>query len=171
VATAPAAHALPARQLTTAEQRPLVLTTSQAQKATGFAGTLAPGVPTAFKCGVQPDNHARFCSRIWDSTSNTAHPVISTVASFASAAAARAQILSESGNAKQVGTVVKQSATYLLFSFEGPPDVGSAAIAQQAIGSTYAYAWCGSAPGEPSGLVATCAANLLAAQVAKARSH
>lgn len=171
VAAAPSAQALPARQLTAAELRPLVLTTSQALKATGFDGTLTAGVPTGFKCGVQPDNHVRYCSRIWDSTSRTAHPSISTVASFATAGAAQAQILAEAGRAKQAGTVVKQSATYLLYYVTGLPDLGTAAIAQQAIGSTYAYAWCSSAATEPTDPAVQCAAKLLAGQVAKARSH
>ena len=159
------------RQLTSAELRPLVVTTSQAQLATGFVGTLSPGTPTAFKCGVQPDSHANFCSRIWDSSSPSAHPTISTVASFTSAGAARAQIRAESGRGADAGTIVEKSAVRLVYYVTGLPGVGTAAIAQQAIGSTYAYAWCSSAATEPTGPAVKCAQDLLAAQVARVRSH
>ena len=171
VGSAPVVHAVAARQLTTAELRPLVLTTPQARQATGFGGDLSPGTPAAFKCGRQPDNQATFCSRIWNSTSQAAHPTISTVASFASAGKAQAQILDEAGRAKQVGTIVKQSPTYLLYSLEGPPDLGRVAVAQQSVGSTYLYAWCTSAPSGPMSAGATCAADLLKAQGAKAAGH
>ena len=171
LAMASAASAVPAQQLTTTELRPLVLTTAQAIAATGFDGTLTAGASSGFKCGRQPDNHARYCSRIWDSSSGRAHPSISTVASFATAAAARAQISAEAGRVEHVGTVVKHSASYLLYFVPNLPGVGIAAIAQQAMGTDYAYAWCSSASSEPTALATECAANLLAAQVAKARSH
>jgi len=169
VAAAPAAHSMAARQLTTTELRPLVLTTAEAQRASGFEGMLRPGTPVEYKCGRQPDNRANFCSRIWDSTSGKAHPTISTVASFSSAKAARAQIVTETRNGTRAGTVVSSSATQVVYFVTGLPGIGTAAIAQQAMGSTYAYAWCSSATTEPTGQAVQCAKDLLAAQVSKAR--
>ena len=163
------AQALPARQLATAELRPLVLTTAQAQQASGLGGALRPGTPAEYKCGRQPDNHARYCSHIWDSPSAAAHPTISTVASFSSAKAARTQIVAETRNGTRAGTVVSSSATQVVYFVTGLPGIGTAAIAQQAMGSTYAYAWCSSATTEPTGPAVQCAKDLLAAQVTKAR--
>ena len=163
------AQVQPARQLATSQLRPLVLTTAQAGQATGFDGVMTPGVPTSFKCGRQPDNHANYCSRIWDSTSGKAHPTISTVASFASAKAARAQIVAETGHGTKAGTIVSSSATQVVYFVTDLPGIGTAAIAQQAMGSAYAYAWCSSATTEPTGPAVQCAKDLLAAQVTKAR--
>jgi hypothetical protein len=164
------ASAQGAGQLSTAQLRPLVLTTAGARHATGFVGTMRPGTPVEFKCGRQPDNHAQFCSHIWDSPSEFAHPTISTVASFATAKAAQAQIRAEAARAKQAGTIVSNSKSQLVYFVSNLPGVGTAAIAQQALGSTYAYAWCSSASTEPTGPAVQCARDLLAAQATRARA-
>jgi hypothetical protein len=154
----------------TLQLRPLLLTTSQAIKATGFTGTLTPGTPLETRCGRQPQTKAPYCSHVWESIGAKAHPTISTVASFASAVAARAFIQGEAGRAERAGTIVEKSATRLVYFVTGLPDIGTAAVAQQSTGSTYTYAWCTSAASEPTAPAVQCAKDLLAAQTKKAIS-
>lgn len=163
----PLAQAQPARALTTGELRPLVLTTSQAKQATGFVGTLTQRETDGFRCGRQKQTKAPYCSRIWESPLETAHPSIATVASYATPQAARAQILAQAGEAQRAGTIVERSGTLLVYYATNVPYVGTAAIAQQAIGANYAYAWCSSSALQPTGPAVKCAQDLLAAQVAR----
>ena len=170
LAGAPLANAMPTRQLTTTELRPLVLTTAQAMSATGFEGTLIQFKPRGFRCGYQEQTKAPYCSRIWSSPGDVAHPSITTVAAYGTPQQARAQIASEAARAGQAGTVLESSPTLLVYVVTIEGEVGNAAIAQRAVGSLYAYAWCGSAASEPTEPAVQCARDLLGAQVAKARS-